>query len=97
MIYSIDEIKRKSKNVFMNNKAVKEAYLFGSYAKSCASNESDIDIIAILDHKLDKHFFSLYPELESVFNKKIDIYCDSEVDPRFLNSIRKDFIKIYER
>lgn len=97
MIYTIEEIKKITKNVFSKKDFIEEAYLFGSYAKGNAKDDSDVDIIAITNKQMDRNFFSLYPELEDELGKRIDIYCDKELEPRFYNSIRKDLIKIYER
>lgn len=39
MIYTIEQIKNKSKEVFDNQDFVKEAYLFGSYARGEATEK----------------------------------------------------------
>ncbi len=47
--------------------AVLEIGLFGSYADSSNTEESDIDILVVLDHPIGWKFFSLEFFLESVF------------------------------
>lgn len=97
MIDSIQTISKKCENVFNEKPYIRKAYLFGSYSKNDANDRSDIDIVCELSEPMTTDFFSLYPLLEDVTNKKIDIYSIDELDKRFLKCIKKDFVKIYER
>ena len=93
----LNTISQKCNPIFDNLDFVEKAYVFGSYAKGTNDDSSDIDIVVELNKTMDHNFFQLYPDLEKVTSKKIDIYSIDELDHRFLNSIRKDFKIIYER
>lgn len=60
MIYTIEQIKNKSKEVFDNQDFVKRAYLFGSYARGEATEKSDIDFMIVLNRTVGMEFFGLY-------------------------------------
>lgn len=56
MIYTINQIREKSKNIFDKQDFVKEAYLFGSYARGEATENSDIDFMIVLNRKVGIEF-----------------------------------------
>ena len=74
-IYTFEEIKAITKPVFEKYK-IKKAYIFGSYARGEAKEDSDIDIMII---KEDSNITTLLnlaefeTELERALNKKIDV------------------------
>lgn len=95
-ILSIKEIKDKSKPIFKKY-GVKKAYLFGSYARNEARVTSDIDIFIVGFNKTIRlgigHFFL---DLKETLNKEIDIVeSEAEHNPKFLEEIKKDFVRIY--
>ena len=59
-IYTIDEIKQLSNQVFRQYPMIKEAYLFGSYARKEADEQSDLDFIIVLDSYDTLLFHQLY-------------------------------------
>lgn len=61
------------KPVLYRDFAVKEIGLFGSFADSTSSENSDIDILVELERPIGWKFFTLELYLESVFNRKIDL------------------------
>jgi predicted nucleotidyltransferase len=65
----------KSKIIeYFNDKTPILIYLFGSYAKELATEESDIDIAILLEKKIDK--FKLYEykiDLVDLLGKEIDL------------------------
>ncbi len=61
------------KPILYKDYAVKEIGLFGSYADSSNTEESDIDILIELEKPIGWRFFTLELFLEKVFNKKIDL------------------------
>lgn len=71
-------------------------YLFGSYAKGCAKESSDIDLF--ISTKLTGFKFAgISEKLRESFHKKIDLIRIDSVKDNFdlLNEIMKDGIKIY--
>ena len=63
--------------------------LFGSYANSSNTEESDIDILVVLDHPIGWKFFSLEFFLESVFKKKIDLVTQNALKEQLKSQILK--------
>lgn len=108
-IYSIEDIKDIVGDI-MKKFDIQEAYLFGSYARKEANENSDIDIMI---KKSDSFTFlqlsSLANLLMSRFGKQIDIitqetytedvkYDDDEIKKikqRFYREIQKEMVKIY--
>ena len=94
-VYTIKEIKNIIKPI-LNKYGITDIYLFGSYARGEAKNNSDIDIYCnqgniktLIDQGL------LEDELESSLNKKVDIIFDSSyIDDYFKQQIKEDMIKL---
>lgn len=95
MIYTIEQIKNKSKEVFDNQDFVKEAYLFGSYARGEATEKSDIDFMIVLNRTVGTEFFGLYHFLQKEFQKDVDILTEKEAYDIMPESIERDKVKIY--
>lgn len=57
MIYTIEQIKDKCRKVFEKQNFVKEAYLFGSYARGEATENSDIDFMIVLNRAVGMRYF----------------------------------------
>ncbi len=62
------------KNYF-RTRPVLRAYLFGSYVRGEADNQSDIDILVDLDYskKIGLQFIQMKIDLESLLNSKVDL------------------------
>jgi predicted nucleotidyltransferase len=95
MIYTIEQIKNKSKEVFDNQDFVKEAYLFGSYARGEATEKSDIDFMIVLNRTVGTEFFGLYHFLQKEFQKDVDVLTEKEAYDIMPESIERDKVKIY--
>ena len=95
MIYTIEQIKNKSKEVFDNQDFVKEAYLFGSYARGEATEKSDIDFMIVLNRTVGMEFFGLYHFLQKEFQKDVDVLTEKEAYDIMPEIIERDKVKIY--
>lgn len=95
MIYTIEQIKNKSKEVFDNQDFVKEAYLLGSYARGEATEKSDIDFMIVLNRAVGMEFFGLYHFLQKEFQKDVDVLTEKEAYDIMPESIERDKVKIY--
>lgn len=96
-LLSIDIIKKKINKVLSRHKKdVHFCYLFGSYAKGYAKENSDIDL-CISTTLTGLEFVGLTGELYEELNKKIDLLRLSDIQNNndLLNEIMKDGIKIY--
>lgn len=95
MIYTISQIREKSKHIFDKQDFVKEAYLFGSYARGEATENSDIDFMIVLNRKVGIEFFGLYHFLQEEFGKGVDVLSEREAYDIMPESIERDKVKIY--
>ncbi|MEX2231117.1 MAG: nucleotidyltransferase domain-containing protein [Cyclobacteriaceae bacterium] len=86
------------KRVFMD-KPVKRAFLFGSFTRGEADQDSDVDILVELDYS--KHigigFVKIKNQLEEVLNKKVDLVSENSISRHILPFINQDKQLIYER
>ena len=91
----IEEIK-DAVSKFGKQYGIKNAYLFGSYAKGEANEQSDVDIIIekgeLQTYKAYSGFlYSLEDELET----SINLLTTDSVKPRFFELIKNDRILLY--
>jgi predicted nucleotidyltransferase len=83
---------------FFSLRPVKRAYVFGSYARHEAVNDSDLDILVELDHSkpIGMKFFIYKSELEDLLKKKVDLVSSEGLSRHVKPFIDKDKILIYE-
>ena len=76
---------------------VKEIYLFGSYARGEADENSDLDFLVFggKNFKLTM-IFSLAEDLREILNKKVDVFEISEInqDSDFYKTIMKERVLV---
>ena len=94
-ILDLDSIKEKCAKVFSDYQ-IEYCYLFGSYAKGKAKDDSDIDLLISSTVKGLK-FYGLVEKLNTTLKKKIDLLDMNQLvaNPELLNEILKDGVKIY--
>ncbi len=103
-IYKIEEIAERVCPI-AEHYGIPKVYLFGSYARGEANEESDIDLL--IDAQNIKGLFELggvYADLGEALNKEIDLVTiealnEHKNDPltvRFVNEISKEKKLIYE-
>jgi predicted nucleotidyltransferase len=84
---------------YFSGQPVIKAYLFGSFSRSEAEDDSDIDILVDLDYS--KHiglgFVTMQAELQQILHKKIDLVSSKAVSKYIEPFIEKDKVLIYER
>ena len=93
MIYSIDEIKRRIAPVIEKYR-IPAMYLFGSYARGEAAEESDIDfLVDTAGTELTSllRLGALYCDLEEVFGKRIDLITVQSLNQRSTMESDHDF------
>ena len=99
-IYTLEEIKDLSQLVFEQYPTIKEAYLFGSYARGEATENSDLDFMIVLkDYEIEslKDELRVASDLEDVFKKQVDTLNEEDAMKIMPSSIERDGIKIYEQ
>jgi predicted nucleotidyltransferase len=84
---------------FFSGLPVKKAYLFGSYSRNDADENSDVDILVELDHTtpIGMKFFTYGDELQNLLKKKVDIVSYEGLSKYVKPFIDKDKVLIYER
>jgi predicted nucleotidyltransferase len=84
---------------YFSGRPIKKAYLFGSYSRDEADENSDIDILVELDHTepIGMKFFSFQHELEQILNKKVDLVSYEGLSKHVKPFVDKDKVLIYER
>lgn len=94
-IYSIDDIKKKLFPLFKKYK-IKQAILFGSYAKGNADSRSDIDIIVESDLR-GLAFYGFLEEVVGVLDKTVDLLDKRQItkSSRIQKEIRDTGVIIY--
>ena len=94
-ILSIEDIKVKCVKLF-DNYPVQYCYLFGSYAKGIAVENSDVDLLISTELKGLK-YYDLVEKIRVSPHKKVDILDVAQLkdNMELLNEILKDGIKIY--
>ena len=89
-------IKKRCEGIFVKYPEVKCAYLYGSYARGEATDESDIDILVVCP-PMGLKFYKMANELKDALGKEIDLQTHRQVsgDEFFLEQLLTDGIKIY--
>ena len=98
-IYTIEELKNKVSPI-LKNTDVKQAILFGSYAKNTPTSKSDIDMVIDSEGKLlNIYFYGLLEDLVQGLQKKVDLFEISEIQKgsKIYDDIRREGIVIYEK
>jgi uncharacterized protein len=85
---------------YFSGEPVKIVYLFGSYARSEQSKDSDIDLL--IDFNEDAiigliRLSRIKINIEKKLSQKVDILTRGSISPHILPFIEKDLIKIYEK
>ena len=71
-------------------------YLFGSYARGDMTNASDIDLRIDKGHIRGLQLAGLLVDLEDSFGIPVDLIPTTSLDQRFLDTIKKDEVLLYE-
>lgn len=84
--------------VFFTDKPVKKVYLFGSYARGDADENSDVDLL--IDWDYSKHIGSNYgiwlEEMKEILKKDVDFVSFEFISPLIEKYINEDKKLIYE-
>lgn len=97
MILDCKEIALRSKPIFDRNHFVRKAYLFGSYARNEATEQSDIDFMIETNGVVGLEFFGLYEYLQNEFQRPVDVITEEEATRIMKKTIERDKMLIYER
>ncbi len=86
------------KNYF-SSKPVLKAFLFGSYARGKADENSDIDILVDLDYsqKIGLQFVQMKLYLENILHSKVDLVSSNGLSAHIKPMIDAEKLMIYAR
>ena len=83
---------------FFTDKPVKKVYLFGSYARGEADENSDVDLLIDWDYtqEIGWEYAGWWEEIKELLQKDVDFVSIKYISPLIENYINKDKILIYE-
>gem|GEM_PF-146965 len=89
----------RSVQLYLVNKPVIRAYLFGSFAVGNNSEDSDIDILVELDHTkpIGLEFVGMWQDLQKLLGRKVDLVTLDGVSPFIRPHVESQKLLIYER
>ncbi|RYE19431.1 MAG: nucleotidyltransferase [Sphingobacteriaceae bacterium] len=84
---------------YFKNKPVLKAYLFGSYVRGEANQQSDIDILIELDYskRVGLEFIQMKLDLEDLLDSKVDLISDQGISKYIKPMINQEKKLIYEK
>lgn len=95
-MYTIDSIK-KAVSPIGQIYGIKKIFLFGSYAKGNANDESDIDLLIEKGKPLSLLKLSSFrQDVEDSLNLPVDVVTTSGIDEKFKNAIMGTEVLLYE-
>ena len=94
-VLTMEEIRSACSAVF-EDYPVEFCYLFGSYAKGKATEESDVDLLVSTDLRGLK-YYGLVEQLKNSLHKNVDVLDMKQLqnNPDLMKEILKDGVKIY--
>ena len=106
MVYSIEELKQIITPI-ARKYHIPAVYLFGSYARGDATEDSDVDVLIQREGSIIRGLMigELYGDLEQSLMKNIDLVTEEslrdkaerERSPWFIRNVFQERIQIYER
>ena len=97
-LLTIEQIIKKVTNLFEDKykEQIDFCYLFGSYAKGCPKEDSDVDLY-VSTSLVGLRFVGLIENLRQTLHKKVDVVRSSDLNNNvgLTNEIMKSGIKIY--
>ena len=99
MLYTVEEIKNKLNPIF-EEKGVIRAILFGSYTKGEATEDSDIDIAALVDDEMSiLNFCEIADKVINELGKNVDFLYANDIIPdgKIDIALKRDGVLLYER
>ncbi|MCR9153439.1 MAG: nucleotidyltransferase family protein [Bacteroidetes bacterium] len=78
----------------LNSYPIASIALFGSFARSEQTPQSDIDILVELNGQIGSKFIDLAEELETSLGQKVDLVSKNGIKPRYLKSIESDLVYV---
>lgn len=96
---NLDTTKVEMIKEYFRTRPVLKAYLFGSYVRGQADNQSDIDILVDLDYtqRIGLGFVQMQIDLESILNTKVDLISSNSLSKYIKPLVDREKELIYAR
>ena len=93
-----NQLKDKLQNYFAGQ-PVKKAWVCGSFSRGEEKEDSDIDIMVVLDETqtVGLKFFAMLFDLKELLGREVDLVTEDSLLPFARESANKDKILVYER
>lgn len=84
---------------YFADKPVLRAYVFGSYARGDADENSDIDLLVQLDYsqRIGLKYVRMQLDLEKILRKRVDFSSADFLKPRIKKAIEREKVLVYEK
>lgn len=84
---------------YFRDKPVREVWLFGSYARGDADEESDIDVLVNFEEKsnIGLRYLTWNEEIEALTKKKVQVVSDKGLSKFIRSFIEADKVLMYEK
>ena len=84
---------------YFTTQPVLKAWLFGSFARGEQHENSDVDILVVLDKSkpIGLSFFGMLNDLEELLGRNVDLVAEGSLLPFAQESAEHDKVLIYER
>lgn len=95
----LDDQALEQLRTYFAGQPVKQAYLFGSFARGVADDSSDVDILVELDHSrpIGLHFVQMSFDLEALLSRPVDLVTTKGLSPHVKPYVDRDKQLIYAR
>jgi len=95
----VDEQFMERLQVYFSAQPVKQAYLFGSFARGVADERSDVDILVELDHTnpIGLGFVQMSLDLEALLGRRVDLVTTKGLSPHVKPYVDRDKTLVYSR
>jgi len=95
----LDDQELSQLKVYFAGQPVKQAYLFGSFARGVADERSDVDILVELDHSkpIGLHFVQMGLDLEALLSRPVDLVTTKGLSPYVKPYVDRDKQLIHAR
>lgn len=90
VLYKLKELKQSLTSRY----PIASIALFGSFARSEQTEDSDIDLLVELNGRIGSKFIDLAEELENSLGQKVDLVSRKGIKPRYLRSIESELIYV---
>ena len=96
MVFTIEDIKKRVIPIVIKY-GINTFSLFGSYARGEATEDSDLDFVMDKGDLRGLQYVSLVQDLEDEFDCHVDVISKGSSNKKFLESVIKDEVLLYER